>query len=808
MFKNYLITAFRNLLRHKGYSLINIIGLAVGVTAFIMIVLYVQYEISYDDYHSQADRIYRVATRGSLSGNDFNMAVSPCPVGAAFVNEIPGVLASARITNMGFPVIRYNEKTFSEEHWFTVDSSFFDVFDVQFIQGDPKTALTQPLTVVITQSTAERYFGNEDPMGKILNSDKRRDYKVTGIIADCPGNSHFHYDFLASMMSYPQLANDQIWVNNNVYTYLVLDEFTSAQSVEGFFSAMVTKYAGPQIEQFLGVSWEKLGEQGVAYGFYLQPLTDIHLNSDLEYEMEPNGNMLYIRIFTIIAVFILLIACINFMNLATARSAKRAREVGVRKTLGSNRRQLMQQFLVEAVLLTAIAVIIAILLVFLLLPSYNNLLISNLAFSLTANPWTIPALLLLIMIVGLVSGSYPAVYLASFNPVKVLKGSSQVKSKNSWLRSILVIFQFTVSITLFTGTMVVFNQLDFIQSKDLGYTKQNVVIVEKTDDIGRQIAAFKNNLLQYPQNLSVSNSTSLIGHNMGNSVHLIKGEPAEHSIMLSNFFTDDYYADSYGLEVVSGRFFAPEFPSDSFAVVINETAAEHMNIGDPIGRYLMRPAGPNGEMVDIKIIGIVKDFHFQSLYERIRPLAIYHFGSRGFGRYTAVKITEQDVPATMDYIEQIWKKYAVDQPFEYTFLDDDFNQLYSAETRTRQIVTIFSLLAIIIACLGLFGLASFIVEQRTKEIGIRKVLGATVPNIYLLLSADILKLILIATVLSWPISFFTMRNWLENFAYRVEFSQLTFLLAGLLAFIVAMATITTQALKAAHTNPVDSLKYE
>ncbi len=808
MFKNYLTTAFRNLFKHKGYSLINIIGLAVGIMAFIMIMLYVQYELSYDTYHSKSDRIYRVSTHGSLAGNDFDMAISPAPVGAAFQREIPGVIASARTTNLGFPVIRYDEKVFSEERWFTVDSTFFDVFDVEFIQGDPKTALTQPMRVVLTRSTAKRYFGNDDPMGKTLNSDHRRDYVVTGVIEDCPENSHFHYDFLASVLSYPQMANSQLWVNNNFYTYLVLDEFATSEEVESFFPGMVDKYAGPQVQQFMGVSWEKLTEQGASYGFRLQPLTDIHLHSDLEYEPESNGNALYIQIFLIIAIFVLIIACINFMNLATARSAKRAREVGVRKTLGSTRGQLMQQFLIEAILLTTIAVILAVVLVALLLQPYNNLLVTQLSFNLLSSPWTIPTLILLILAVGLISGSYPAFYLASFNPVKVLKGSAQAKNSKSWLRSGLVIFQFTISITLFTGTMIVFNQLNYIQDKDLGYTKSDIVIVEKTDDIGQQIEAFKNDLRQDPRILSVSNSTGLIGHNFGNSTHQIQGEPAENTILLSNFFTDDYYANAYKLKLKEGRFFSPDRPNDSLSVVINETAAEYMNIGDPIGRYLMRPAGPNGEMINVEIVGIVKDFHFQSMHEKIRPLTIYHFNSRGFGRYTAVQITRQDIPGTLNYIEEIWKKYAVDQPFEYTFLDDDFNQLYIAEERTKNIATIFSLLAILIACLGLFGLASFTAEQRTKEIGIRKVLGASVSNIYTLLSADILKLILIATALSWPITYMTMSRWLENFAYQIEFSHLTFLLAGLLAFIIALATVTTQAVKAATSNPVDALKYE
>lgn len=808
MLKNYITTAFRNLIKHKTYSLINISGLAIGVMAFILIMLYVRDELSYDRYFPNADQIYRVTTHGVLQGGEFNMAVSPAPVGAAFVDEIPGVLKSTRVRNFGFPVIRNADLAFSEELWFTVDSSFFDVFGIELIQGDTRTALTQPNTVVLTQSTAKRYFGDEDPMGKSLSSDQQRDYLVTGIVEDPPHNTHFHYDFLASLMSYPGPANDPVWVSNNFYTYLVLEPNTTPEQVVDQFPGMVLKYAGPQIEQFMGVSWDQLTQQGAEYGFNLQPVPDIHLNSHFEYEVEPNGNLTYVRIFSIIAIFILILACINFMNLATARSAKRAREVGVRKTLGSTRGQLIQQFLTEAILLTLISFILAIVLVELLLPLYSDLVGIRLLLGLFSEALILPSLVMMVLLVGTISGSYPAFFLASFNPVKVLKGSAQAKNSNSWLRSGLVIFQFTISITLFTGTMVVYNQLNYIQNKELGYDKTNVVIVEKTDDIGRHINAFKEDLLQDRRILTVSNSTSLIGHNTNNNVHQVQGEPAENALLLSSFVTDDQYSEAYSIEMAQGRFFSLDRPADSMCVVINETAAENLNIGDPIGRSLLRGGGPNGEMAAFEIIGIMKDFHFESMHNPIRPIVIYPFRGNGFGRYTAVRIPEEDMAGTLGYIEEIWKKYAVDQAFEYTFLDDDFNQLYVAEERTKQIATIFSILAIFIASLGLFGLASFIIEQRTKEIGIRKVLGASVLNIYSLLSVDILKLIVIATILSWPISYMTMRRWLENFAYQIDFSHLTFLLAGLLAFIIAIATVTTQAMKAANSNPIKALKYE
>jgi len=811
LFKNYLKTALRNLIKHKGYSFINITGLAVGIMAFIMIMLNVRYELSYDRYHTKSGQIYRVATRGVLQDNEFDMAVSPAPVGAAFVEEIPGVVQSTRVRNFGYPVIRSNDKVFSEERWFNVDSTFFDVFDVEFIQGNPETALTQPNTVVLTKSTAERYYGMEDPMGRFMtdnNPNGPREYAVTGVIEDPPPNTHFHYDFLASLISYPQAASDQIWVSNNFLTYIVLEKNTPPRQVEDEFPGMVLKYAAPQIKQFMGVSWDQLAEQGADYRFYLQPLTDIHLHSHLEYEVEPNGNIIYVRIFSAIAIFILIIACINFTNLATARSANRAREIGVRKTLGSNRLQLIHQFLTEAVILSFISFMIAIVLVRLLLGWYNNLLGIQLELNFLTDPVMLAGLVIMILLVGIVSGSYPAFYLASINPVKVLKGSAQSESRNSWLRSGLVIFQFTISIILFTGTMVVYRQLNYIQNKDLGYNKGNVVIVEKTDDIGQQIEAFKRDLRQNPNISVVSNSTSLIGHNFGSTVHMIQGEPAENAILLSIFVSDHYYADAYELDIVKGRFYSPDRLADSTCAVINEAAAEAMGLDDPIGRVLIRPGNTPENSAFSEIIGVVRDFHFQSLHEKIRPMVFALFGSGGFGRYTAVRISQEDVPGTLAYIEEIWKKYAIDQTFEYVFLDEDFDQLYRTEEQTRQISTIFSILAILIACLGLFGLTSYTVEQRTKEIGIRKVLGASVANIYVLLSTDVIKLVMISTALSWPISFFIMRRWLENFVYRIDFSHLTFLIAGLAAFVIAQTTVTTQAVKAATSDPVRALKYE
>jgi len=807
MLKNYFTTATRNILKNRVYSFLNITGLAIGVMAFIMIMLYVRHELSFDKYHSKAEQIYRVTTRGSLAGNDFTMVSSPAPAGPAFMEEIPGVINFTRVRNFGFPVIRYGEKVFSEELWYTADSSFFDVFDVIFIQGDSKTALKEPNTVVLTRSTAERYFGSEDPMGKTLNSDKRRDYVVTGVIEDPPVNTHFQYDFLASLMSYAGQANDGMWVSLNFFTYLLLDENTAPEQIVAEFPGMVDKYAGPQISQFMGVSWEKLTEEGTSFGFFLQPMLDIHLKSHFEFELGQNGNMLYLKIFSIVALFILVIACINFMNLATARSTKRSKEVGIRKTLGSNRSQLIQQFLTEAILLSFISFVVAVLLVKLLLPAYNMLGGFSLEFNLFSDPVILPSLFLLMLLVGGISGSYPAFYLASFNPLKVLKGSPQSSGHKSWLRSGLVVFQFVISITLFTGAMIIYGQLKYIQNKDLGYDKERVVIVEKTDDIRDQIHAFKEELKQYPRIVSVSNSSFLIGHNTSRNVRQIQGQPSEDAVIFSNFRTDPFFAETYGLELVKGRYFSDR-PGDSLAAVINETAANLLGLDDPIGKIIVNKGMDPENPILSPIIGVVKDFHMQSLHWEIRPMLAEPFGANGSGRFTAVKISSDDILGTVAYIEEVWKKYAQDQAFEYVFLDDDFHQLYISEERTSKIVTVFTILALFIASLGLFGLASFIAEQRTKEVGIRKVLGASVGNIYGLLSKDILKLVAIAAVVSWPLAYIVMNRWLENFAYRIEFNQSLFFMAGGLAFIIAQATVTRQALKTATSNPVESLKYE
>lgn len=805
MIKNYFKVALRNMSRHKVYSFINILGLAIGLTACILILLYLQYELSYDRWNAKADRIYRVALHGILGENEFNGAVACAPMAKTLMAEFPEVESAARIRNYGFPVLRYKDKVFSEERYYYADTTFFDIFSIEFIMGNAATCLSEPQTIVLTESMWRKYFGDEDPIGKIINSDNQNDWKVTAVIKDFPENSHFHPDFLANNPY--EDADRDLWISNNFYTYVLLREGADYKELEAKFTDLIKKYVGPQVQQFLGVSWDQFLSNGSAYEYYLQPLTDIHLKSHLDFEIEPNGNALYITLFSIIAVFILLIACINFMNLATARSAGRAREVGIRKTLGSNRSQLIGQFLTESIIITFIAVILAMIFVRLLLPQFNNLIQTSLTISYFNNIYVLPLLILTAVIVGGLAGVYPAFYLASFRPVKVLKGEKQKGGREATLRSVLVVFQFLISIALFTGSFIIYRQLNYMQNRDLGFDIENLIVVEKTDDIARSFTAFKQELLEHPAIINVTNTRTIPGRDIGNSVFSHSEAALEDAKLLNIQVADPDFADTYKINMTEGRFFVPGRSADSNGVILNESAVRVLGIENPVGKYLTQ-AGENGrETQKQEIIGVIKDFHYQSLHRKIEPMVIF-FNRFRAGRTTTVRIDPQYTQEAIRHIESVWHKYAGNQAFEYVFLDDDFNRLYQSEIRTRQIVTIFSTLAIFIACLGLFGLASFTTEQRTKEIGIRKTMGASVAGIFALLSRDILKLVLIAALIALPVSYYMMNNWLQNFAYRVSYSIPGFILATLVAGIIAVLTISKQTWKAASANPVDALKYE
>ncbi len=803
MIKNYLKIALRNLLKFKAYSFINVLGLAIGIAACMMILLYINDELSYDKFNTKADQIYRVHTDGKLAGHEINIAFSPQPLGETLVQDYPEVIQYTRLMPNRTMLIRYKDNVFNESNFFWADSTIFDVFTIPFIEGDPKTALTQPHTVVLTEKLAKKYFGKEDPMDKIMKFEDGTPYTVKGVVKNCPENAHFHYDMFASIASLG-MRDTKFWINNNFYTYILLKKGVPGSELAAKLPEFARKYAGPQLKELFGASYEDLQKSGNAYEFHMQPLTSIHLHSHLDYELEPNSDIKYIYIFSIIALFILLIACINFMNLSTARSTLRSKEVGMRKVLGSNKSQLIKQFLAESILMTFIAVLVAVVLVEVFLPSFDHLAGKDLSISYFNNWLTIPLLFLTVLVVGLLAGSYPAFFLSSFKPVTVLKGKYN-NSGSAWLRSGLVVFQFAISIILFIGTFVVYGQLKYVQQTNLGFDKDHVLVIQRAWALEKNADTFKNELKNNTHIVSASNADNIPGRIFGQTVFKPEGSQSPQQYILAIMSTGYDFAKTMKLKLLEGRYFSLENPTDSDAVVLNESAVKLMGIKNPLGKRIMYP-GRTPEDNFLTIIGVLKDFHFESLHQKIRPLVITL--DRGQTAYLPVRISPTDVQGSVAFIEKEWKKFVPNKPFEYFFLNDDFNKLYQSEQKTGEIFTAFSVLAIFIACLGLFGLAAFTAERRTKEIGIRKVMGASIPGIVILLSKEFTKWVLLANIIAWPVAYYFMNNWLQNFAYRINPGLGTFLLSGVIALFIALITVSFQAVKVAVANPVNALRSE
>jgi putative ABC transport system permease protein len=807
MLRNYLRVALRNLIKHKAYSFINIVGLTVGIACCIAIMLYVSEELSYDRYNQNADQIYRPTMSATFNGRDIKSAMSPSPMGPTIYHDLPEVVAFARLHYEGSRVIRYLNKTFTEQKFLWADSSLFDVFTLPFVSGNPKTALTQPNTVVITESTARKYFGNENPIGKILNVDKQTGYMVTGVIKDVPENSHFHPDFIASLTSLQDSRNPN-WLSNNYYTYFLLKKGTNPENFERKIKQELIAHAGPQLKAITGVSLEQFLSAGNSFGYLLEPLTSIHLNSHLDYELEQNGNMATVYIFSAIAIAILLIACINFINLATARSEKRGKEVGIRKTLGAPRSHLVVQFIAESVLISGSAVILATGLVELLLPLFSEALDEKLNFDLFTSPWSIPILIGLAIVVGIIAGGYPAFYLSSFRPVDAMKSEKKKSGTQSFLRNGLVVFQFAISIALFIGSFVIYNQLRYVQTKSLGFDKEENVVIYRTDDLAERLPFFEHELRENKDIISVTNSGAIPGNQWGDSGFWLEGTGVEKLVDLQTMSCDLDFAKTYDLQMADGRFFSKDHPSDSDAVVVNQEVQKAFGLKKIIGKYLVLPGETRADQRRLEVIGVMKDFNYHSLHEPIRPLVIGLLKKSNVGPFVTVHLAPGNHLKTIAYIENAWKKYAGAEEFNFNFLDESLQKLYATDQRTSKIAGAFSVLAIFIACLGLLGLAAFITEQRTKEIGIRKVLGASVPEVITLLSAQFAKWVLIANVVAWPLAYYVMNNWLNNFAYRTSMSIWIFAASGALALVIALLTVSSHAIKAATANPVKSLRYE
>jgi putative ABC transport system permease protein len=808
MIKNFFINAYRNMRKQGGYVLLNVGGLAIGLTSFLFISLYVINELSYDRFHKNYQNIYSLKVVGRMAGGVLDQAVTAAPMAQAMLKDYPEVLAAMRVNRMGAWLIRFGENKFNEDGVLFADSTFFSVLDFRLLKGDPKTALVRPRSMVLTQKYAKKYFGNQDPMGQkmIVEADTIL-YTVTGVVQDVPDNSHMKFDMLASMSTYPGQANNQQWVSHNFYTYIVVKDGTDPAKLQEKFQGMVTKYVGPQIQQILGYSIDDFKKAGNDFRYVLEPLKDLHLKGATQYGLEPMGSLATVYIFAIIAILILIVAVINYVNLATAKSAGRAKEVGVKKVVGAYKSGLISQFLGESVIIVALAAIVAVILVYALTPSFNQLIGKQLSIGIFDKISGIGILIGLVLIVGMSAGFYPAFVLASYNPVEVLKGTMSPGSMSKRLRGLLVIFQFTVSIVIIIGSTIVYKQLNYMTKKDLGFNKENMIIIRRPDAFWQQIESFRNQLLQIPGVDKVGFSRQVPGTNFSNNAFFNDEDPEKKTYLLEQAQVSFDYPQALGVQLIDGRFFSREYSTDSTAILLNETAVKSLGLKDPVGKFVLQPRGPQ-QFQKLKIIGVMKDFNIASMHKAIDPVCFTVMGGGGGDQYATVRLTGVNIKATIKAIEDKWQNFTTQQPFQYDFFTDTWNNLYSSEMKTGKIFILFSVLAIFIACLGLIGLVTYITNKRTKEIGIRKTYGASITIVLGLLSKEVLTLILISSLIAYPLAYFGSKYWLEGFASKVNMSPLIYLFATLVVLIIGWLSISYQTVKAAGHNPAKALRID
>ena len=786
MLKNYFKVALRNLVNNKVYSLINIGGLTIGIATSLLILLWVGDELSYDRYHTNANRLYRTIVQGQVADQPVALPNSPAPFAEFVKSKVPEVESITRFNLIDKALFTYNNQPFQESDGAYTDPATLTMFSFTFLEGNPATALDDPKSVVLSQTLAHKYFGDEPAVGQTLRFDNQQDLAVSAVYADIPENSHLRLAYLLPFELFMQnngIGEDN-WSDFNYYTYLQLQEQASAEAV------------GNKIASLLQELFE---DDPFLTGIYLQPITDIHLYSDYSMDISGNGDIQYVYIFSAIALFILAIACINFMNLATARSMKRSKEIGLRKTIGAIKPQLIGQFLGETILYALIAAVLAAVLITLVLPIYNDLSQKNISFDLL-HPRVIGFLLLIALMTGVASGIYPALFLSSFDPAKVLKGAHQVGKRGGWVRKGLVVLQFTLSIILIVGTLVIDNQLAFIRNKKLGYNKDNTLVVPMSGEIKQNYDAFKAQLLQQPGILHVTSADQDLT-NVSSSTNGADwpGAP-EDGLLFNQLSVDQNFINTFGIRMVEGRAFSPERSTDSTAFILNQAAAKLVGVDNPVGMSFSLHG------VEGKVIGVAEDFNFQSMRQAIAPLVL--FVSPNWRNNLYIKVDGQRLPEAIAAAESTWKQLNPAYPFEYRFLDESFDRLYQAEQRTGELFNYFAFVAIFISCLGLFGLSAYTAELRTKEIGVRKVMGASVGSILALFTKDFILLVLIALVIAVPVSYYLMHAWLGEFVYRTEISVMVFLIAAVFSLAVTLLTVGYQSVQAARANPVDSLRSE
>lgn len=797
MLRNFLVTAYRNFFRQKGYTFLNVLGLTIGVSSALFILLYLTHELSFDKYHEKADRIFRISSHISEPDDAFDWSVTQTPLGPELKQSYPEVEQFVRFARDGKTVFIYNDQKFSEEKVFYVDSTVFDIFSFDFIAGKKEHSLDEPNTIVIQQSMAEKIFGSEDPIGKTLQLDdnEKTNLKITGVYKDMPKNSHIRAYAMISGKTADLPSDAGEWGGFGIYTYVLLQSQESATDFAAKLPEVITKNVAPIFDQF-----------DIKVVYELLPITDIHLKSDFEGEPEPTGEMAYIYLFAIVGIFMLLIACINYMNLATARSAKRAREVGIRKVLGSQRGQIIGQFLAESVIIALFSMLLSISIIRISLPFLNTLLGTNLDFNQILTPTVLISLLGILIITGVLGGSYPAFFLSSFEPTTVLKGNYSKGFGHATIRKVLVWFQFVISLGLLVCTGIVYDQLAYLQDKDLGFTKDPVVRFTLDGNGNREKwVVLKEKLLQSPEIVAVGTASSSPGNGFPKLLWNVENnEGVMEQRGVDNYRVDYDFFPALGMEIVAGRNFSPEIKTDSFqAVMVNESTVRRMGWDNPIGKKIQ--FGTTDTLPFSLVVGVVKDFHQQWLYDPIEPLM---FLPRKVNYFAHVRLSKQNVENSLAHIQAQWKDVYPNTPLEYVFLNDEFFAQYEEDQRRGNIFSLFTFLTIVIACLGLLGLASFTAEQRTREIGIRKVVGAGEREIIFLLTKDFVLLIALATPFAFALSWLATYNWLNAFAFHTGLKFITFAGSLLLTVIITLATTSFQAWRAAKSDPVKAIRYE
>jgi len=801
MFKNYLKVAFRSLNKNRVYAFINILGLALGLTVTILVFMFVKDETSYEKHWSGYERVYRTGIKADMMGQKMDAPISPSPMANTLRTEFANVETATRIKAGGQEILMRREQTkVYIQNIASADSTFFKVFDYEFIHGDPNTALNEDNALVLTEGSARKLFGDKNAMGEIVNYDNRRDLIVKGVVKEPQGQAHFQFDMFTADNNI-----ENIWMSNNFYTYVKLKEGVDVADFEVEMKANFLKKIEPDVERFLKITVEEFLKQGNSFDYQLQPLQEIHLHSHKDWEIRQNGNIMYIYVFIGIALLVILIAGINFMNLSTARSGKRAKEVGVRKVTGASRKMLIVQFLIESIIQSFIALFLAFILVELFLPGFNNVMETNLTLFNDHINQTLLFSLLITLLYGLFAGSYPAFFLSAFQPIAVLKGDLTKTKGGASLRKGLVIMQFTASTILIIGMIIIFQQISYMQNKDIGFKGDQVIIVPiQSDQMTENFRNYNDIFLKNSNVLSVSRASFFPGDTPNQTMFKLEGSIEQ--LPLWNMNVDYDFLKTLDIKLMEGRIFDREKDSDSIpSFILNETAVKNLNIENAVGRRMETLINQQGDTRYGTIVGIVKDFHIEGFNQPIRPMVLSVSNNVWFASF---KIAPNDMNRTIAFIEKEWNKLEPSHPFRYTFLDQKFGALLRQQENFGTMFFFLTILAIIISAMGLYGLASYTAEQRTKEIGIRKVLGASVGQIMNMLTKDFMKLVLLSNLFAWPITYLLAKNWLSNFSYQIDMPLLPFIFATLLALIIALITVSYQAYQAANSDPVNALKYE